>query len=177
MKLLPIFAAVLVLSAPLLAVGDAAPALVNPSGSGLKVVRMSERTDEEVSFEGQIWVSGTLHAQWLVIAGKPLDSTAILKATLELDQSEMDRLPHFSDDKANEVWVENPKEAVQIAFDKNSAARFLGKKTRYAELHGRFLLKGLTIGECGSPWASATLVTASDQQKATFTQGWEFGDC
>jgi hypothetical protein len=174
MKLIKIFVVVAALILPLIAAGDANPPMVNPPESGLKIATVN---DDGVSFTGQIRISGTLHVQWLASAAKPLDSTAILKASVELDKAALEHMPHFGNDNAPEVWIDNPEQAVRVAFDKVTATRILDKKMKMAEVHGQFVLKDLAIGECGSPWASATLVTASDQQKATFTQSWEFGDC
>lgn len=174
MKLIKIIVLVAALIVPLIAAGDGNPPLVNPAESGLKVTKVN---DEGVSFTGQIRVSGTLHVQWLASAAKPQDSTEILKASVELDKAALAHMPHFGSDNAPEVWVDNPEEAIRAAFDKKTAARIIDKKTKMAEVHGQFVLEDLIVGECGSPWASATLSTASDLQGVDFTQAWEFGDC
>ncbi|HEY4126684.1 MAG TPA: hypothetical protein VGN70_01410 [Gammaproteobacteria bacterium] len=158
----------------LIAVADGMPPLVDPPESGLKVVKT---TDDGVSFAGQIRVSGTLHVQWLETTANPADSTAFLAASIELDKAELERLPYFGGDKAPEVRVDNPEAAVRVAFDKTLAALILDKSKKIAELHGSFLLSDLSIGECGSPWASGTVVSASGQKYLGSAQPWDFGDC
>lgn len=163
---------------PVIAVadGDTTPALVNPLASGLTVKSVSNGPDSGVLFSGQTWVSGTFRAEWHqnFAIHKP---AYVIALAIKPDDAEYGRLPHFGSDKADFIWIGNEHWDVQAIFGKKLATKFLNRQVQVLEVHGRFLIKDYSAGECGSPWASAGLVSAEVSQPATIGSGLEIGDC
>ncbi len=159
---------------PLLALADDSilPRLVNPAGSDFTVSHV-DAAMAEIQFSGQAWVTGTLNAEW----AKNVSGADILVVSLEPGKGQIKRLPHIRDDAFDIIGIDSAEQGVKLAFDKGFAERLLGKQIRSATMHGNFLLKGYTIGECGSPWARAQIVSAKGQQAPTMGQGRQAGDC
>lgn len=168
----------LLVALPLIAATDefTASHLVNPPNSGLTLVKVSEDPVYQIKFSGKVWVSGTFRAEW-----HPDNNDSkpgyILALAIKPDQADTDRLPYLGDDKIDLIWIENKKGLVQMVFSKDMASRLLSGDVQVAEVHGRFLLTNYYIGECGSPWASAQLVSVRDTEEAKIGAGLVIGDC
>jgi hypothetical protein len=96
-----------------------------------------------VEFDGQIWITGMLQAKW--IAG--IDETEIntLRLILVPDENMHEKMPHFEKWRSTVIYFNEESNVLKLAASKKIAQELLRKQRMDLELHGRFLIRNLSI--------------------------------
>lgn len=166
-----------------LAADESHPTLVVPKTSGLVVKTVEQAPLSDVSFSGEVWVSGLLIAQWPADI-KTLDPHDKITVSIKLDKTELSHLPYFDWPEwkksyiPQEVYIWHPEDAVKLVFSKQISSQLLNKEIQRAKVHARFQLTDYEIGvECDWPWAHATLVSADVTAVAQIGKMIDFEGC
>lgn len=110
----------------------------------------------QARFKGNLWVTGTLVAQW-IDSGDPRNLPK-RKLQYSLIPDNPFRLPRFIP-YTFDIQINTDDKLIQTAFGDAAAGRLLHKQVNAAQVHGRFLITNYVTGViCDSGWARADLL-------------------
>lgn len=135
--------------------------LIQPKGSGLTVSKIQRDDGLLAEFNGQVWVTGTLIAEWLGGIGNIYEYVLIPDATSikRLPYFTIKDPPHILSYQVRTIDIQNGPEALIMAVGSEKAERLINRHMKVLKVTGSFLLERYSVGvECDAPWARATIV-------------------
>ena len=146
--------------------------IVQHKASPLRLAAQVERPDISSTFDGQIWVSGTLIGDWVGgidnIKYKLPDFLFVPDAPTiaKLPYYALNEPPYFRRYKVKVIEVLNGADALSAALGDKTVQELLNRKLPRLKATGAFLLTAYQVGvECDAPWAKAKLVKAKLPQQ------------
>lgn len=143
---------------------DAQRGLIQPKGSTLKLAYLKEREDLSATFSGEMWVSGTLVAEWM--AGTDEKAHEAPDYVLVPDAISKKKLPYFRIREGSfdhrymvrTIDIQNGREALLLSAGEEKTQLLLNRKLNILKVTGAFLLNDYSVGiECDAPWARASV--------------------
>jgi hypothetical protein len=137
------------------AIADSRIPLVQPKASPLKLASVTTKEQHEATFSGEIWVTGTLYAEWY---GR---SKPTVEYKLIPDTKSRKMLPHFARYGVTWVGITNGQAALQMAVPPATFQRVTDRQVKLFKVTGAWKIDSYTVGiECDAPYAYATVLAA-----------------